>query len=353
MRLARHDPQAIAQVQGMMDRQLSHMVRLIDDLLDVARISRNKMELRRERVRLEDVIQNAIETARPLLQDAGHELTVSLPPGPTLLDGDLTRLAQVFGNLLANSAKYTKHGGKVWVTGTRQGQELSVSVRDTGIGIPPAALPRIFDMFAQVDRNLERSAGGLGIGLALVKGLVEMHGGSIRAESEGEGKGSAFTVVLPIAESPLWGGAASGSAPARSRENSPRRILVADDNADVVASMATMLRLLGDEVVIAHDGLEAVEQAERSRPELVLMDVGMPHLNGYDAVRRIRAHDWGREMTILAITGWGQESDRRQSLAAGCDGHLVKPVRLSDLEQALAQLREAKREEGAGEAGSA
>ena len=338
MRLASDDAQVVAESREIMDRQLSHMVRLIDDLLDISRISRNKMELRRRRVPLSDVIRSAVETARPVLGEAGHELTVSLPAEPIILDADLTRLAQVFGNLLNNSAKYSARGGQIWVTADRRNDRVSVSVKDAGIGIPAAALPQIFDLFSQVDRSIERATGGLGIGLALVKGLVEMHGGTVEAASPGPGEGSTFTVMLPIlpaghdpSQEPA-AGAASGPAEPR------RRLLVVDDNRDSAGSMATMLRLLGNEVRIAHDGIEAVEAAERFAPQVVLMDIGMPKLNGYEATRRIREKPWGEGMAIIALTGWGQEIDRAKSKEAGCDGHLVKPVHLEDLEALLARL---------------
>jgi CheY-like chemotaxis protein len=321
----------------MMERQLAHMVRLIDDLLDVSRISRNKMELRRSRVLLADVVSSAVETARPAVEEAGHELTVSLPPEPVHLDADLTRLAQVFGNLLSNSAKYTPRGGHIRLAAERRGEEVAVSVRDNGIGIPAESLRSIFDMFSQVDRSIERSTGGLGIGLALVKGLVEMHGGTVAAESPGVGKGSTFTVRLPVlaerAESIPTALAEEGARPAGPR----RRILVVDDNRDSAASMALMLQLTGNEVRTAHDGIEAVEVAEAFRPQAILMDVGMPRLNGYEATRRIREQPWGRSVIIIALTGWGQEGDKLQSSEAGCNGHLVKPVSLPDLERALVE----------------
>jgi PAS domain S-box-containing protein len=336
LRLSRGEPELEAQARSMMDRQLSHMVRLIDDLLDISRINRNKMELRRTRVPLADVVASAIETARPLIDEAGHELTVSLPGRPVFLDADLTRLAQVFSNLLTNSAKYTEHGGHIWLTAEQRGGEVVVSVQDTGIGIPHGSLDNIFDMFSQVDRSIERSSGGLGIGLALVKALIEMHGGKVKAESQGQGQGSTFAVTLPPA--------ADRAAPApptavTSQVAAGRRILVVDDNWDGADSLATMLKLLGNEVRTANDGVAAVEVAGQFRPEVILMDIGMPRLNGLEATRRIRAQAWGRDMTIVALTGWGQENDRERSREAGCDGHLVKPVNLPDLEKLLVELR--------------
>jgi PAS domain S-box-containing protein len=339
MRLAAGDENVVAQARAMMERQLGHMVRLIDDLLDLSRLNRNKLHLQRSRVLLADVVSNAVEAARPAIEAAGHALTVSLPTEPVFLDADLTRLAQVFSNLLTNSAKYTEAGGRISLGAERRGSEVVVSVRDTGIGIPADALPRIFEMFSQVDQSIERSAGGLGIGLALVKGLAEMHGGSVAAESAGPGEGSTFIVRLPAlgaAPEP-----AAAAPPDNRRRTGPRRrILVVDDNQDSAATMAMMLELLGDEVVTAHDGVQGVEAAERFRPEIILMDVGMPRLNGYDATRRIREQPWGKAVTIIALTGWGQESDRAQSREAGCDGHLVKPVSLADLRKLIAELRD-------------
>jgi PAS domain S-box-containing protein len=335
IRLAAGDGNLIAKTRDMMDRQLSHMVRLIDDLLDISRIGSNKMDLRRSRVLLADVVSSAVETARPAIEAAGQELTVSLPPEPVHLDADLTRLAQVLGNLLNNSAKYTERGGHVWLTATREGDEVVVAVRDTGIGIPAYALPTLFDLFSQVDRSIERTAGGLGIGLALVKGLVEMHGGTVEAESPGQGQGSTFTVRLPILEDRLELPAGMPAEGWLDSAGLKRRILVVDDNLDSADSMAMMLQLLENEVRTAHDGFEAVELAEQFRPQVILMDIGMPKLNGYDATRRIREQPWGRDMAIIALTGWGQEVDRARAKEAGCDGHLVKPVNLQDLEKLL------------------
>jgi signal transduction histidine kinase/ActR/RegA family two-component response regulator len=338
MRLAANDTNAVAQARAMMDRQLEHMVRLIDDLLDIARISQNKMELRRSRVLLADVVSSAVETARPAIEAAGHELTLSLPQRSLFLDADLTRLAQVFSNLLTNSARYTDRGGRIWLSAERQGSEVIVVVRDTGIGIPADALPRIFDMFSQVDRSIERSTGGLGIGLALVKGLVEMHNGTVAAMSDGPGKGSAFTVKLPALANQTEPVAAVPSGNGHTTAGPRRRILVVDDNRDSARSMALMLELLGNDVRSAHDGVEAVEAAEAFCPQVILMDVGMPRLNGLDATRRIRAQQWGRSVVVIALTGWGKEDDKVRSQQAGCDGHLVKPVNLADLEKLLAEL---------------
>ena len=338
MRIAASDAIAVAQARDMMERQLGHMVRLIDDLLDVSRISRNKMELRRERVLLADVVQSAVEAARPLIDAAGHTLAVSLPREPVSLDADLTRLAQVLGNLLTNSAKYTRPGGHIWLVAEQRADDVLISVRDDGIGIPAESLPRIFDMFSQVDRSIERATGGLGIGLALVKGLVEMHGGTVTAASNGPDRGSTFTVRLPLMRAgpevvpadPARGGRPAGEP--------VRRILVVDDNDDSARSMAGLLKFLGNDVRTAHDGFAAVTVAEEFRPEIILMDVGMPRLNGYEATRRIREQPWGRHVTIIALTGWGQDGDKVRSKEAGCNGHLVKPVSLTDLQSLFAEL---------------
>jgi CheY-like chemotaxis protein len=342
LRLTAGDSEAVAKTWAMMDRQLSHLVRLIDDLLDVSRVNRQKLELRRSRVLLADVLSSAVETVRPAIEQAGHELTVSLPPEPVHLDADLTRLAQVFANLLHNSAKYTDRGGRIWLTAAREGGGVSVTVRDTGIGIPAHALPTLFDMFSQVDRSLERSAGGLGIGLALVKGLVEMHGGTVEAASPGPGQGAELTVRLPVLEVREEDSLEPEAEEPSGASGAKRRILVVDDHQDSAASLALMLRLLGNDIRVARDGLEAVAVAERFRPQVVLMDLGMPRLNGYDATRRIREQPWGGEALIIALTGWGQDADRVKSREAGCDGHLVKPVELPQLERLLAELQGAR-----------
>jgi PAS domain S-box-containing protein len=335
MRLAAQDASAVAQAREMMERQLGHMIRLVDDLLDVSRINCQKMELRRSRVRLEDVLNGAIETARPLIDAARQTLAVSLPAEPVALDADPTRLAQVFANLLNNSTKYTQPGGHIGIDAKRRGQDVLVCVRDDGVGIPAEALPNIFDMFSQVDRSIERATGGLGIGLALVKGLVEMHGGAITASSAGAKQGSTFTVRLPVLEERVEPVTPEPAAPPGRAQ---RRILVADDNRDSATSLARVLKLIGNEVHTANDGIEALAAADTFRPEVILMDVGMPRLNGYEATRRIREQPWGRSITIIAVSGWGQDGDRLQSRQAGCDGHLVKPVTLPELQRLLIGL---------------
>ncbi len=334
MKLARDDAEAVEQARSMMERQLGQMVRLIDDLMDLSRISRGKVELRKERVELAKVVQHAVETSRPLIEASGHDLTIQVPPDPIYVDADLTRLAQVFSNLLNNAAKYTEEGGSVTLTVERQGSDAVVSVRDTGVGIPAHMLPKVFEMFTQVDRTLERSQGGLGIGLSLVKGLVEMHGGSVEARSEGHGMGSEFVVRLPVVLSLAGerrGEEGGEQIPATAR----RRILVVDDNRDAALSLAMMLKIMGNETQTAHDGLEALAVAAAFRPDVILLDIGMPKLNGYDACRRIREQPWGRAVVLVAQTGWGQEDDRRRSQEAGFDFHMVKPVEPAALEKLL------------------
>ncbi|HEX6900632.1 MAG TPA: ATP-binding protein [Thermoanaerobaculia bacterium] len=312
------------QARATMERQVGHMVRLIDDLLDVSRISRGKVELKRERVELASVVYQAVEAARPLAQRARHELNVTLPPEPIYLNADPVRLAQVFGNLLNNACNYSEPGGKVWLTAERRGGDAIVKVKDTGVGIPPDQLEGIFEMFAQVDRSLERSRGGLGIGLTLVKRLVEMHEGTVTAYSEGPGQGSELTVRLPVPVEPPR--VEPTPEPAALKSATGRRILVVDDNRDSAVSLAMLLEIGGHEVTAAYDGQEALDKAAELRPEVVLMDLGMPKLNGYDAAVRIRQQPWGERMILIAVTGWGQEEDRRRTSQAGFDGHLVKPV---------------------------
>jgi PAS domain S-box-containing protein len=335
LRLA-NERAAREQAREMMERQLGQMVRLVDDLLDISRITRNKLELRKARIPLASVIENAVETTRPLLDLKAHALTVTLPSQAVYLDADLTRLAQVFWNLLNNAAKYTDPGGRIELSAECQAEEAVVTVRDNGIGISGEALPSLFTIFSQVDHSLERSQGGLGIGLALVKGLVEMHGGSVAADSAGVGGGSKFVVRLPLAQAGPQ--ETNASASEVGRDSSGRRILVVDDNRDAAASLSMMLSLLGHDTRTAHDGLEALDVAAAFRPEIVLLDIGMPKLNGYDVARRIRQEPWGANIVLVACTGWGYEEDRRRSDDAGFDQHMVKPVDPQALMKLLREL---------------
>jgi signal transduction histidine kinase/ActR/RegA family two-component response regulator len=334
LRLKGSDPAALDQLREMMERQLSQMVRLIDDLLDVSRITRGKLALRKERVELSAVIRDAVETARPHIDAWGHELDVHLPQDPVYLDADPVRLAQVLSNLLNNAAKYTERGGRISVFAEQRNGTVDLAVRDTGIGIPPESLTSIFEMFAQVQGSLERSHGGLGIGLTLVKRLVDMHGGRVEARSGGAGKGAEFVVHLPVARTPQRSNDLheEGQQPVALR----CRILVADDNGDAAEMMSSLLRCLGHEVRTVRDGAQAVEEAEAFRPDLTLLDIGMPRMDGYEAARRIRQEQWGRQMILVAVSGWGQDEDKRRATEAGFDRHLTKPVEFAELDKIIA-----------------
>ena len=322
----------------VIDRQVELMARLLEDLLDVSRVSRNNLELRTERVNLATVVQAAVETSRPFIDAGGHELIVTLPPAPIRLDADPVRLAQVFGNLLNNAAKYTEEGGRIELIAQRQGSDVFVTVKDTGIGIAAEMLPRIFEIFSQAKPALVRSQGGLGIGLSLVKGIVELHRGSIEARSSGPGQGSQFVVRLPVAaETPIQESGRPGSGH-RQLPVPKRRILIVDDNRDSADSLAMLLKVLGHEVGTAYDGEQAVETAASMRPDVVLLDIGMPKLNGYDACRRIREQPWGQGMFLIALSGWGQEEDRRRTEEAGFDHHMVKPADPAALMKLLVSL---------------
>jgi PAS domain S-box-containing protein len=335
LRLTGTEAGAVQRTSAMLERQVGQMVRLVDDLLDVSRVSRGRIELRRERVELAPVINQAVEATRPLFEAKGVELTVSLPDGQVHLHADPARLAQVVGNLLSNASKFTPSGGTVRLSVKRERGHVTIRVRDSGVGIPRADLGRIFELFAQVDTSLERSHGGLGIGLTLVKSLVEMHDGRVEARSEGPGAGSEFSVHLPV----LVGTSKSPGAPATGEERGETyKILVVDDGRDAADSLALLLRLHGHDARTAHDGVEAIDVAEGFRPDVVLLDIGMPLLNGYETCRRIRATSWGKNMVLIAQTGWGQEEDRRQTEEAGFDAHIVKPVDYARLLRLIASL---------------
>lgn len=341
IRLAADDRTILDQARAMMERQVQQMVRLIDDLLDVSRISRDKLELRKEWVDLAGVVQSAVETTRHLLTAADHRLTVELPAEPVALEVDPLRLAQVVANLLNNAAKYTPPGGQITLTAARADNEIVIRVRDNGIGIPADKLPHVFELFMQVDRSLERSQGGLGVGLTLVKRLVEMHGGSVEARSDGAGAGSEFVVRLPAAAPRLASPAPPNGAAGPNAPVARRRILVVDDNIDAAESLAVVLRTMGHEARTAHDGPAALDAAGAFQPEVVFLDIGMPKMNGYDVAQRMRGQAWGKGAMLVALTGWGQDEDRRRSREAGFDEHLVKPVDLTRLAALLAGIRQA------------
>jgi signal transduction histidine kinase len=313
--------------RGVIARQLKHMIRLVDDLLDVSRIARGKIVLLSEPVAVKDVVAAAVETVQPLFEAKRQRLVVEDIVGTLQVRGDPVRLAQIVGNLLHNAAKYTGEGGEITLSATGADGKVAIAVRDTGIGIPAEAIPHIFELFTQIPSERASTSGGLGIGLALVRALVELHGGEIRAASAGQDQGSEFTVQLPllITEAP-----AVEAAQSMNRRETPmqvrRNILIADDNQDALESLALMLRMEGHEVVCASDGEEALALAGQRRPEIVVLDVGMPKMDGCEVARRIRAESWGRGAILVALTGWGQDVDRRRSREAGFDMHLVKPV---------------------------
>jgi CheY-like chemotaxis protein len=319
----------------MIERQVSHMVRLVDDLMEVSRVTRGKIELRREAVDLKDVIESAAETCRPHIEAAQHELTVTLPPVPLVVHGDTVRLVQVFANLLSNAAKYTDAGGRISITAQRRDDDVEVVVDDTGIGIAPDMLPRVFDMFVQAKGDGRRAQSGLGIGLTLVRSLVTLHGGTVEASSPGVGAGSRFTVRLPLVAPVVQRPDAKRSLP---RLTSPPRVLVVDDNADAADSLGVLLETLGAEVRVAHGGVEALRMYEEFHPAALFLDLGMPEMDGYELARRIRARPEAGTTMLVAHTGWGRGKDRELTDAAGFDRHLVKPANVESLRAVLAAL---------------
>jgi PAS domain S-box-containing protein len=316
------DPPTVSWAMDMMERQVDHLVRLVDDLLDVSRATQGKIKLRKRRVDLNQIVAHAIETARPLIDLQQHELAVSMPADPVWLDCDDIRLTQVVANLLNNASKYTDRGGKISIVGSCEQGNAVLRVRDSGIGIAADVLPHVFDLFTQADRSLDRSHGGLGIGLCLVKKLVDLHGGSAEAHSEGPGRGSEFVVRMPLAEAP---------AEPEARDAAPQpaascRVLVVDDNLDAATTLGMMFAAWHHQVEVAHDGLAALEKARHQHPDIMLLDIGLPGIDGYEVARQLRSESGFENMLLVAITGYGQEDDRRRSQEAGFDLHLVKPV---------------------------
>jgi CheY-like chemotaxis protein len=326
------DP-TVSQMVSMMDRQMTHLVRLVDDLLDVSRITSGKLELRRQKVLISEILGSAVEGSRAFIEAHQHELVLDLRVQNLWVDGDADRLAQVFSNLLLNSAKYTERGGRITLTLERENSESVVTVQDNGIGIPPSAFEEVFDMFTQVRSHQALAMDGLGIGLSLVRTLVQRHGGSVRAFSEGLGKGSRFTVRLPSAAGPV---APLDAAQLPTAHSPGQRVLVVDDNIDAATSLALLLEMEDCEVRTAADGEEALEQVQTFKPEIIFMDLAMPRLDGVTATRRIRALPQCQRVRIVALTGWGQATDRLRTRDAGMDQHLVKPVSLDALRSVLA-----------------
>ena len=318
-------------VVEVMERQVNHLIRLVDDLLEVSRITRGLIEVRHEPVDLSFMLRSAIETSRPVLESARHKLEVTLPDTPLAVMGDSVRLTQVFANILTNAAKYTNAGGQIWLTVTHDEHNVTISVRDNGIGIPADHLGSVFDMFTQVDRSSRRTQGGLGIGLTLVRSLVEMHGGHVEARSEGPGKGSEFIVRLPM----ISGAPVQANASAANPKRLARRVLIVDDNRDAADTLALLLTQLGATAHAVHSGEAALAALDKFKPEAILLDIGMPGMDGYEVARSIRANTKHRGSLLIALTGWGQEQDQRRSRAAGFDHHLIKPPDLDRLRELL------------------
>jgi len=339
LRKGGHDDPQVVWVRDVIDRQVTQMARLLEDLLDVSRLTRGEFALRRQRLSLAAVIEQALEIAQPLIDEHGHVLALELPAAALHVDGDLTRLAQVFSNLLINAAKYTPGGGRIGLTMAAVGDEVEVRVSDNGIGISAEQMPRLFEMFRQGDAIAERASSGMGIGLSLARGLVDMHGGTIRATSAGVGRGSEFVVRLPLADTRAAAERVEAAANGAAAAPPACRVLVADDLRDSADSLGLLIELMGHTVEVVYDGESALRSAGRFRPDIALLDLGMPKLDGFEVCRRIRAEPWGRTMRLVAQSGWGQDEDRRRTAAAGFDHHLVKPIdplALDALVQALA-----------------
>jgi signal transduction histidine kinase/CheY-like chemotaxis protein len=334
MRIARDDHGLVEKARATMERQLLHLVRITDDLLDISRITQNKLEFRPRRIDLRAVVHSAIEATRPIIDAQAHELKVDLPDAPLWADADLTRLAQAVSNLLNNAAKYTPRGGRIAVSAAADSTLAVVTVSDSGVGIPPEMLPKVFDMFTQLQAHRDRAYGGLGIGLTLAQRLVELHGGTIEASSDGPGRGSRFIIRLPLRQS----GDDPGASPDRAEPPAPSgcRVLIAEDNHDTAEMMQVMLQLKGHDVRVAADGFDAVAVAKAFEPHIAFLDIGMPRMDGYEAARRIRAQ-LGDRVTLVALTGWGQDDDKRHSREAGFDHHLTKPPEPDVLERLIAE----------------
>lgn len=340
LRLSGELSPAMEQIREIIERQVNQLVHLVDDLLEASRIKLDKIELRKERVELAAILRSAIDTSRPLIEAAGHQLAITLPSEPILLDADPVRIAQVVSNLLNNAAKYTPDGGQIWLTSRVDGTEAAISVRDNGIGIPPSMLGRVFEMFAQMDESLHRAQGGLGIGLTLAKNLIQLHGGRIEAISAGAGKGSEFVVHLPLAATSPRAGVAGLPL----RQTLPRRrILIADDRRDAVFVLGKLLETMGQEVRIVHSATAALEQARAELPNVLISDIAMPGMDGYELAQRVRQESTFREVVLVALSGYGNLEDRERTKLAGFDFHLIKPVSWDALEQLLASLPAPKR----------
>jgi len=330
------DRQDAGDIREMMDRQLVHLVRLIDDLLDVSRVSQGKIELRRQRIQAADVIRSAVESSQPLIESAAHTLILDLPPAPIWLEADLMRLAQVIANLLNNAAKYTPEGGQIRVTLGVEGGEAVITVADNGLGIPADMQAKVFQMFAQVENHVDHARGGLGIGLALVKQLVAMHDGTVTAESAGAGQGSAFTVRIPLAAPAAETAAPAEPAAAQAATARPLKVLVIDDSIEVAQTVGWMLEEMGHDYQLVHDGRHALQAAHAFNPDAILLDIGLPVMDGYAVCRAFRADEDFKHTLIIAQSGWGRDEDKEAAGEAGFNHHLVKPVAYAELERLLA-----------------
>ena len=330
-------PEELDWATNIIDRQTEHLTRLVDDLLDVSRITRGTIELRKERVDVTNILKSAVEVSVTQIEKHRHQLSVTPPSEPLHVEGDATRLMQVITNLLDNAAKYTDPGGRIWLSAEREGDDAVIRVRDTGIGIAREVLPHIFEMFTQAGASLERAHGGLGVGLALVDRLVRLHGGSITAASAGEGAGSEFTICLPVAEKSRTSPGAGTPAPASARA-ARCRILVVDDNVDSVDSLAVLLGIMGHKVESANDGQEGLRIAATFHPQVAILDIGLPRMNGYDLAQRLRREPWAKDLVLVALTGWGLEEHRERSAQSEFDHHLTKPVNVEALQMILAAV---------------
>jgi CheY-like chemotaxis protein/nitrogen-specific signal transduction histidine kinase len=324
------------QARTIIERQVGQLAHLVDDLLDISRVTTGKIRLHEEETDLRGILERAIEATRPLIEQRKHELTVTLPPDPIWLRADATRIEQVVVNLLNNAAKYTDEGGHIWLTADREGDFALLRVRDNGIGIGPELIPHIFDLFSQGNRTLERAQGGLGIGLTLVQKIVELHRGSVEAQSRGAGKGTEFTVRLPMVVSASMKESMASQTVLPPSQTA--RVLIVDDNVDAADSIAMILRLSGHDVQVAYSGQSALETAAQYQPNIIFLDIGLPEIDGYEIARRLRQRPPSKDVWLIAMTGYGQDSDRQQSQEAGFDYHLVKPVNTQELEQLVAKL---------------
>jgi CheY-like chemotaxis protein len=338
MGMAQDDPHVVEDIRQTMERQTHQLIALVDDLLDISRITRGRLVLRKSLVAMADVVQSAVEAAIPVIDAAGHTLHIELPERPMYLTADPHRLSQIISNLLNNAAKYTPAGGQIWLSAGNDDQQVVLAVKDTGIGIPADMLERIFEMFSQVESPQDSGESGLGIGLTLVKTLVEMHGGSIEVQSAGLNQGSTFTVRLPVEDVSTRKEKEQHRPFEQPTDTSHRRILVVDDNQSAASMLGLVIERLGHEVLTANDGEEAIRVAAEFRPEIMFLDIGMRQMNGYEVARHIRRQTWGQAIVLIALTGWGQDSDRQKTKEAGFDEHMVKPAEPAELRRLLARI---------------